>query len=107
MGFFLMMSLARVFQDRTIKVWRAGDGALCRTLQGHGHWVNVLALNTDYIMRTGAFDPAKAKIVQDEEDKIEPMEAKKRAEARYGEVRGENRTENEKKMRKKGSIQSV
>ena len=33
-------------QDRTIKVWRSKDGALCRTLQGHGHWVNVLALNT-------------------------------------------------------------
>ena len=36
-------------QDRTIKVWRTNDGALCRTLQGHGHWVNVLALNTDYV----------------------------------------------------------
>eukprot|EP00088_Acartia_fossae_P069084 TRINITY_DN8923_c0_g2_i6.p1 TRINITY_DN8923_c0_g2~~TRINITY_DN8923_c0_g2_i6.p1 ORF type:complete len:501 (-),score=73.96 TRINITY_DN8923_c0_g2_i6:38-1513(-) len=53
-------------QDRTIKVWRAQDGALCRTLQGHGHWVNVLALNTDYVMRTGAFDPKDAKIVPDE-----------------------------------------
>jgi hypothetical protein len=30
---------------------------LCRTLQGHGHWVNILALSTDYVMRTGAFDP--------------------------------------------------
>ncbi len=40
-------------------MWRASDGVLCRTLQGHGHWVNVLALNTDYAMRTGAFDPAK------------------------------------------------
>ena len=49
-------------QDRTIKVWRAKDGVLCRTLQGHGHWVNVLALNTDYVMRTGAFDPANAKV---------------------------------------------
>lgn len=29
------------------------------TLQCHGHWVNVLALNTDYAMRTGAFDPCK------------------------------------------------
>merc|ERR1712217_36202 len=47
-------------QDRTIKVWRASDGALCRTLQGHGHWVNVLALNTDYALRTGAFDPVQA-----------------------------------------------
>lgn len=43
-------------QDTTIKVWRADDGALCRTLQGHAHWVNSLALNTDYVLRTGAFD---------------------------------------------------
>ena len=35
------------------------QGALCRTLQGHGHWVNYLALNTDYVMRTGAFDPVQ------------------------------------------------
>ncbi|ROT74730.1 hypothetical protein C7M84_006755 [Penaeus vannamei] len=44
-------------QDRTIKVWRAADGVMCRTLQGHGHWVNTLALNTDYALRTGASDP--------------------------------------------------
>jgi len=36
---------------------------LCRTLQGHAHWVNILALSTDYVMRTGAFDPRHADIV--------------------------------------------
>ncbi|GAB6030124.1 Notchless protein 1 [Chamberlinius hualienensis] len=50
-------------QDRTICVWRADDGVLCRTLQGHGHWVNTLALNTDYALRTGAYDPSEASIV--------------------------------------------
>ncbi|XP_049787511.1 notchless protein homolog 1 isoform X2 [Schistocerca cancellata] len=44
-------------QDRTIKVWRATDGVLCRTLEGHAHWVNTLALSTDYVLRTGPFDP--------------------------------------------------
>ena len=39
------------------------QGILCRTLQGHGHWVNTMALCTDYVMRTGAFDPAHATIV--------------------------------------------
>jgi ribosome assembly protein 4 len=39
-------------QDRTIKVWRTTDGILCRTLEGHAHWVNTLALSTDYILRT-------------------------------------------------------
>ncbi|XP_049937388.1 notchless protein homolog 1 [Schistocerca serialis cubense] len=44
-------------QDRTIKVWRATDGVLCRTLEGHAHWVNTLALSTDYVLRAGPFDP--------------------------------------------------
>ena len=38
-------------------VWQ---GVLCRTLQGHGMWVNFLALNVDYVLRTGAFDPANS-----------------------------------------------
>ncbi len=32
-------------------------GILCRSLEGHGHWVNTMALNTDYVLRTGAFEP--------------------------------------------------
>lgn len=32
------------------------QGVLCRTLQDHGHWVNTLALNTDYAMRTATID---------------------------------------------------
>lgn len=27
-----------------------------RTLEGHGHWVNTMALNTDFALRTGAID---------------------------------------------------
>lgn len=42
-------------KDRTIKMWRAEDGALCRTLTGHAHWVNNLTLNTDYVLRGGPF----------------------------------------------------
>lgn len=33
------------------------QGAMCRTFQGHGHWVNTLALNTDYVLRIGAYEP--------------------------------------------------
>lgn len=47
-------------QDRTIKVWRADDGILCRTLEGHAHWVNTLALNVDYVLRTGPFHLGEA-----------------------------------------------
>lgn len=53
-------------QDRTIKVWRADDGVLCRSLDGHAHWVNTLALNSDYIIRTGAYDPKDATLVKKE-----------------------------------------
>ncbi|GAB0093248.1 Protein Notchless [Sergentomyia squamirostris] len=48
-------------QDRTIKVWRTSTGTLCRTLTGHGHWVNCLALSTDYVLRTGPFHPVTDK----------------------------------------------
>lgn len=46
-------------QDRTVKVWRTTDGILCRTLDGHAHWVNTLALSTDYVLRTGYYEPSK------------------------------------------------
>lgn len=31
-----------------------------QTLDGHAHWVNTLALSTDYAMRLGSFDPELA-----------------------------------------------
>lgn len=48
-------------QDRTIKVWKADDGKLCRTLEGHAHWVNTLALNVDYAIRTAEFEITRKK----------------------------------------------
>jgi len=43
-------------QDRTIKVYADENGKLVRTLAGHAHWVNTIVLNTDYPLRTGAFN---------------------------------------------------
>lgn len=47
-------------RDRTIKVWTAkeGDvlGKLVRSLKGHGHRINTLALSSDYICRTGPYE---------------------------------------------------
>lgn len=37
-------------QDRTIKVWNAKDGNLIHDMKGHAHWVNTLALSTDYVL---------------------------------------------------------
>jgi len=50
-------------RDRTIKVWNASEGEgkgrvglLVRTLVGHGHRVNTLAVSCDYTCRTGPYD---------------------------------------------------
>ena len=48
-------------RDRTIKVWGVEPGNqyvgnLVRTLAGHGHRVNTLALSTEHACRTGCFD---------------------------------------------------
>lgn len=50
-------------RDRTIKVWNASEGdgkgrvgLLVKTLVGHGHRVNTLAVSCDYVCRTGPFD---------------------------------------------------
>lgn len=56
-------------RDRTIKIW-AVDGhgrsqhMLVRTLSGHAHRINTLALNADYVMRTGAFELGVPETVQ-------------------------------------------
>jgi ribosome assembly protein 4 len=42
-------------QDRSIKVI-SPDGKIVRSLMGHAHWVNTLSLNSDYVLRTGAYD---------------------------------------------------
>nr|CCC92352.1 conserved hypothetical protein [Trypanosoma congolense IL3000] len=43
-------------QDRTIIVWEAATGTPRSILRGHAHWVNFVALSTDLVIRTGAFD---------------------------------------------------
>ena len=67
-------------QDRTIGVWRP-DGVYCRGLKGHAHWVNALACNTQYVTRTGAFEPADAQ--QSNVLPTEPSVLKEKAKKRY------------------------
>lgn len=64
-------------------MWRSEDGILCRTLQGHAHWVNTLALSTDYVLRTGAFEPAE---VGRPQRILSPEEAQNKALDRYKQV---------------------
>lgn len=71
-------------EDRTIKVWNMmQNGQLVRTLQGHGHWVNTMALNTDYVLRTGPFDHTCQPI-----DEANLEGARKAAEERYRKTKG-------------------
>lgn len=55
-------------RDRTIKVWTADGthdlGKLVRTLVGHGHRINTLALSSDSVLRSGPFDN-RGKIYKD------------------------------------------
>ncbi|KAK6588467.1 notchless [Cryptosporidium xiaoi] len=44
-------------RDTLIKVWNPETGKLLRDLKGHAHWVNTLALNTDYVTRASCFYP--------------------------------------------------
>eukprot|EP00963_Diacronema_lutheri_P001395 scaffold86_cov338-Pavlova_lutheri.AAC.58 len=43
-------------RDCQISIWDSDEGKLVRQLRGHGHWVNTMALSTEYALRTGAFD---------------------------------------------------
>ena len=43
-------------RDCTINAWEPAAGKLVRTLKGHAHWVNTLALSTEHVLRTGPFD---------------------------------------------------
>ncbi|KAI9772291.1 MAG: hypothetical protein M1840_001040 [Geoglossum simile] len=56
-------------QDKTVKIWNSKDGTLAHTLNAHAHWVNHLALSTDFVLRTGYFDHT-AKVPETLEAKI-------------------------------------
>lgn len=71
--------------DRTIRIWDAEQvrlrtfrckpsayssltqGRCLHILKDHAHWVTTLALNTDFVLRTGPFDHKNKEPVSDEE----------------------------------------
>ncbi|VDC03307.1 unnamed protein product [Peniophora sp. CBMAI 1063] len=53
--------------DRTVRVWDANSGRQLHALQDHAHWVTTLALNTDFVLRTGPFDHTGKRPSSDEE----------------------------------------
>ena len=56
-------------QDKTIKIWDAERGTLIQTLSSHAHWVNHLALSTDFVLRT-AFNDHYGKPPADSAEKL-------------------------------------
>ena len=42
--------------DKSVRVWKAADGTLAHSLGSHAHWVNHLALSTDFVLRTAYHD---------------------------------------------------
>lgn len=55
--------------DKTIRVWSAEKGTLVHTLSSHAHWVNHLALSTDFVLRTAYFDHKPTPKTDDEKRK--------------------------------------
>ncbi|KAL9047054.1 MAG: hypothetical protein Q9214_000271 [Letrouitia sp. 1 TL-2023] len=60
-------------QDKTIKIWSSEKGTLIQTLSAHAHWVNYLALSTDFVLRTAYHDHTGT---------VPPTDAEKTAKAR-------------------------
>lgn len=55
--------------DKSVRVWDAVRGTLVHDLKSHAHWVNHLALSTDFALRTGYFDHNPKDIPPTEEGK--------------------------------------
>jgi ribosome assembly protein 4 len=60
-------------EDRTVKVW-SREGRLIRELNGHGHWVNTMALHTDFALRTGCYDEKRTQVATPEARKAKALE---------------------------------
>lgn len=79
-GYLTLLHIYTGSQDRTVKMFTTA-GKLVRTLEGHSHWVNTIVLNTDYALRTGAYDHT-GKHYED------PKEAQQKALERYQALKG-------------------
>lgn len=42
-------------RDKLIKSW-SEIGELLKVYKGHGHWINTMSINTDFVLRTGFYD---------------------------------------------------
>jgi WD40 repeat protein len=66
-------------QDKSIKIWNSRTWKCLHTLSSHSHWVNHLALSTDFVLRT-AYHDHTGKIPDTTEAKVS------RAKERFAEI---------------------
>jgi ribosome assembly protein 4 len=74
-------------RDTLIKCWNVKKGKLARDLKGHGHWVNTLALSTDYVLRTACFDHTQKEFTNKTEMKAYALERYNKARSESGHER--------------------
>ncbi len=72
--------------DRTVRVWTAEDGRVVHELKDHAHWVNHLALSTDFALRTSFFDHTKIVPATEEERRAKAKERFEKAATVRGKV---------------------
>lgn len=58
---------------------------MTQELKGHAHWVNTLALSTDYVLRTGCFDHTKKEFASQKERQKYAIERYERVKDPQGE----------------------
>ncbi|KAI1779532.1 YVTN repeat-like/Quino protein amine dehydrogenase [Hypoxylon cercidicola] len=73
-------------QDKTVKVWDAVNGTLKYTLASHAHWVNHLALSTDFVLRTAFYDHTKNVPTTTEEKRAKAKERFEKAAKQQGKI---------------------
>ncbi|EGX90427.1 WD repeat protein [Cordyceps militaris CM01] len=59
-------SIYTASHDKTVKIWNAELGTLLHTLSSHAHWVNHLALSTEFALRTAYFDHTPTPATEEE-----------------------------------------
>ena len=64
-------SIYTASHDKTVKIWDASKGTLIHTLSSHAHWVNHLALSTDFVLRTAFNDHIPGDVPSTQEGRIE------------------------------------
>ena len=74
-------------QDRTVRIWQVASGfRVVRALSVHAHWVNHLALSTDYVLRTGPFEAGSPSTSSTSSTSLGEKEGKTLALQRYSKV---------------------